>query len=95
LEDLFVYNGSGVMPGRTWIIAPDVDSLEKRWQTLIDAPAVKKEVLFHPHLSNGKLGDRHSKRLVQDGSPVTKHQPSRLMKRMVSVAAGALWLSVI
>ncbi|MET0531660.1 MAG: N-6 DNA methylase, partial [Microvirga sp.] len=23
LEDLFVYNGSGVMPGRTWVIAPD------------------------------------------------------------------------
>lgn len=23
LEDFFVYNGSGVMPGRTWVIAPD------------------------------------------------------------------------
>ena len=34
LEDLFVYNGSGVMPGRTWVIAPDADSLEKRWQKL-------------------------------------------------------------
>ncbi len=30
LEDLFVYNGSGVMPGRTWIIAPDAESLERR-----------------------------------------------------------------
>ena len=26
LEELFVYNGSGVMPGRTWIIAPDAES---------------------------------------------------------------------
>ena len=34
LEDLFVYNGSGVMPGRTWIIAPDAESLE---QALADA----------------------------------------------------------
>ena len=25
LDDLFVYNGSGVMPGRTWVIAPDAN----------------------------------------------------------------------
>jgi hypothetical protein len=64
LEDLFLDNSSGVMPGRTWIIAPDVESLEKRWQTLIDAPKDNKEVLFHPHLRNGQPGDKHSKRIV-------------------------------
>ncbi len=69
LEDLFVYDGSGVMPGRTWIIAPDADSLKQRWQTLIHAPPTKKESLFHPHLANGKLGDRHSKRTPGDGLP--------------------------
>jgi hypothetical protein len=30
LADLFVYNGSGVMPGRTWVIAPDAESLRER-----------------------------------------------------------------
>jgi hypothetical protein len=30
LDDLFIYNGSGAMPGRTWIIAPDVESLRRR-----------------------------------------------------------------
>ena len=69
LEDLFIYNGSGVMPGRTWVIAPDVDSLEWRWQKLVHSPADQKEDLFHPHLSSGKLGDRHSKRVVRDGLP--------------------------
>ena len=64
LEDLFAYNGSGTMPGRTWIIAPDVESLERRWQALIDAPAEKKEILFHPHLRNGEPGDKHSNRIV-------------------------------
>jgi hypothetical protein len=64
LEDLFIYDGSGVMPGRTWIIAPDVESLQQRWQTLIHAPADKKEMLFHPHLRKGKPGDKHSKRVV-------------------------------
>jgi predicted helicase len=29
LEELFLYHGSGVMPGRTWIIAPDAESLKK------------------------------------------------------------------
>jgi hypothetical protein len=69
LEDLFIYNGSGVMPGRTWVIAPDVESLMRRWQTLIDAPGDQKEVLFHPHLRNGQPGDKHSKRVVTKGLP--------------------------
>jgi hypothetical protein len=43
-------SGSGVMPGRTWIIAPDENSLKRRWKRLIDEPnAVKREELFHPH----------------------------------------------
>lgn len=69
LYDLFIYNGSGVMPGRTWVIAPDVESLRQRWQTLINAPGNQKEALFHPHLLNGELGDRHSKRVVAKGLP--------------------------
>ncbi|MBZ5507894.1 MAG: N-6 DNA methylase [Acidobacteriia bacterium] len=69
LEELFVYNGSGVMPGRTWIIAPDVNSLERRWKKLVQAAPEDKEVLFHPHLSRGVLSDRHTNRVVHDGLP--------------------------
>lgn len=64
LEELFACNSSGVMPGRTWIIAPDPDSLEQRWERLITAPEDQKEALFHPHLRGGKLGDKHSKKIV-------------------------------
>jgi len=64
LEELFIYNGSGVMPGRTWIIAPDASSLERRWETLIEAPEERKEILFHPHLRNGQPGDKHSHKIV-------------------------------
>ena len=64
LEDLFVYNGSGVMPGRTWVIAPDKESLERRWEKLIAASPDEKETLFHPHISAGQLGDRHTKKVV-------------------------------
>ena len=67
LGDLFEYDGSGVMPGRTWIIAPDRASLERRWQTLqSETDPSRKEALFHPHLAKGKPGDRHvNKRLKQ------------------------------
>src|SRR5262249_21248072 len=39
LDQLFIYNGSGVMPGRTWVIAPDAQSLERRWKVLVEAPS--------------------------------------------------------
>lgn len=67
LEDFFYDNGSGVMPGRTWIIAPDAESLVERWGKLIKAPADKKEALFHPHLRNGKPGDKHVNKVVKKG----------------------------
>src|SRR6185437_6514751 len=35
LRDMFAYNGSGVMPGRTWVVAADKETLEKRWERLI------------------------------------------------------------
>jgi hypothetical protein len=52
--------GSGVMPGRTWVIAPDTESLADRWNALIgEKDALKRAKLFHPHLRNGKPGDKH------------------------------------
>ena len=68
LEDLFTYNGAGVMPGRVWVIAPDRQSLESRWDALVREPgAAKKEALFHPHLRNGKPGDKHVNKPLKSG----------------------------
>ena len=68
LEDLFRYDGSGVMPGRTWVIAPDRASLERRWQRLqSESDPEKKETLFHPHLVDGEPGDRHVNRMLKQG----------------------------
>ncbi len=69
LDELFAYNGSGVMPGRTWIIAPDAESLQQRWLKLIRAKPEQKQELFVPHLNKGKLGDRHVERKVKKGLP--------------------------
>jgi hypothetical protein len=76
LEELFMYNGSGVMPGRTWIIAPDTESLDWRWNKLLQAGEGEKEALFHPHLVDGLPGDRHSKRIMPNALPGFK--PSTL-----------------
>ena len=80
IEQLFDYDGSGVMPGRTWVIAPDADSLLRRWKALQSASAQDKEKLFHPHLRGGKLGDKHAGKIVE--KPLAGMAP-----RLVSVAA--------
>ena len=68
LEDLFIYDGSGVMPGRTWVIAPDRDSLERRWEALqSEADTEQKQALFHPHLRGGKPGDKHVHKPLRQG----------------------------
>ena len=68
LKDFFIYDGPGVMPGRTWIIAPDVDSLKARWSRLVNEPNPdKKELLFHPHLRKGEPGDKHVKKAISEG----------------------------
>lgn len=68
LQKLFVYDASGSMPGRTWVIAPDKQSLLDRWDRLIaEADLEKKEALFHPHLRKGKPGDKHIRKKVSAG----------------------------
>lgn len=75
LADFFDYDGSGVMPGRTWVIAPDADSLRRRWDALVSAPDSEKGELFQPHLNRGQLGDRHIEKVVSGplhGFPATE-----------------------
>jgi predicted helicase len=68
LKDLFVYDGSGVMPGRTWVIAPDKESLEARWSRLTaEKDADEKETLFHAHLRNSEPGDKHIRKKLSKG----------------------------
>lgn len=64
LEELFIYNGAGVMPGRTWVIAPDRETLTRRWEALqSEVDAQEKEALFHPH----QLGDRNINKVFDQG----------------------------
>lgn len=71
LKDFFLYDGSGVMPGRTWIIAPDAESLKRRWSLLVsEKNASKKEILFHPH----EGGDRTTARELKAGLAGHEHR---------------------
>ena len=64
LADLFNYDGSGVMPGRTWVISPDRVSLVQRWKALqSEVDLEKKETLFHPH----PQGDKRVNKSTQQG----------------------------
>jgi hypothetical protein len=73
LEDLFDYNGSGVMTGRTWVIAPDAESLRKRWAALTaERDPAKKQRLFHPQLRHGALASRHIDAKVTQGLGTSK-----------------------
>ncbi len=48
LQSVFNWSGSGVTPHRTWPIAPDAQSLERRWATLRNGKDLNlKRLMFH------------------------------------------------
>ena len=68
LSLFFTYDGSGVMPGRTWVIAPDRQSLAERWARLVsEKDSAEKEMLFHPQLRSGSVASRHIRKVVKQG----------------------------
>ncbi|WP_137155336.1 type ISP restriction/modification enzyme [Rhizobium sp. FKL33] len=78
LKSFFVYDGSGVMPGRTWTISPDVSTLTKRWSRLrLEQDLTRKESLFHPQLRKGAVASRHIRKIVnQDLGAIRTRQLS-------------------
>ena len=64
LDDLLRWSGSGIMPGRTWIIAPDKTTLTQRWDALIKAEPADKPELFIEHPT-----DRRMDTVLSDGLP--------------------------
>jgi len=62
-------SGSGVMPGRTWIIAPDAVSLQERWARLLgEKDAGTRAEWFAPHAG----GDRT---IAKQGSALAGNHP--------------------
>jgi len=60
LAEFFVWSGPGVKTHRTWVISPDIQTLEDRWKALCqEKNSAKKEVLFHPDPGEGKARARY------------------------------------
>ncbi len=73
LSQIFNAAGAGVQAHRTWPIAPDLRSLELRWQKLTnETDRQHKEILFHT--DHGTAPARHIGRVIGDnlGSYVTR-----------------------
>jgi hypothetical protein len=68
IEDIFLWDGSGVMPGRTWVISPDAQSLNDRWDSLKSVRDGHEQAeLFFPHMRNGRPGDKHIDKELRSG----------------------------
>jgi Type ISP C-terminal specificity domain len=66
LHSLFTFAGPGVMPGRTWVVAADRETLQRRWNALAaEKDPRRKEELFHPQLRKGKVASRHINKTVE------------------------------
>ncbi len=76
IGDLFEFGASGVMVGRTWAVAPDAQSLAKRWNTLVkETKPDEKERLFHPQLRQGEPSGRHIRKYVNEDMGIYKTRP--------------------
>lgn len=47
LGDLMPWQIPGIKPNRTWVYAPDAESLKARWKRLVEASDAEKPVLFN------------------------------------------------
>jgi type ISP restriction-modification system protein/N-6 DNA methylase len=46
LEDLYPWSSRGVTPGRTWVYAPDKETLTKRWRQFVGADMEERRQMF-------------------------------------------------
>lgn len=77
LTDIFPWQHSGVQFKRTWPIAPDPDSLNRRWAALLDSAGEKQRMLFHE--SRDRHLDRSYRALAAEDAKlpsIAKVEPS-------------------
>lgn len=58
LTDLMPWQPTGVMTGRTWVIAPTYECLEQRWRRLMSASADERPKLFIENATGRKITDK-------------------------------------
>lgn len=71
MEDLMPWTGNGSKVGRTWVICPDDDTLERRLSQMLDAPPADRPPLFKDSPTGRKIADVLDSSLVP-GTPVRR-----------------------
>src|SRR5260370_10896632 len=77
IKNCFVFAGPGVMPGRTWVVAPDKESLGKRWARLGgEKKAEGKGIFFHVQYRKSQVPNGPIRKKVQQdlGAITTRHE---------------------
>jgi len=79
LDEVLGDFGPGIMPGRVWVVSPDIPTLELRWAALkAEKDPVKKEALFHPQMRGDQVAARHINKFVAEGLGVAPPQKKSL-----------------
>jgi hypothetical protein len=58
LSDLMPWQATGVMAGRTWVIAPTRECIEERWHRLLQTSSKERADLFIENATGRKVTDR-------------------------------------
>ena len=106
LDSMLGDSGSGVMPGRTWIIAPDPKSLADRWTALVADEgrsadekrrvADRRGQLFHPHEGGDKtIGKGSQKGLAGHHGPLASIEATIAEARLQEPKSAAVTLKPI
>ena len=74
MSDLMPWQQSGVKAGRTWVIAPDSETLLERYRQLVNAPAEQKAKLFKDSPTGRKTLDSATRCTPAASIPVSVHQ---------------------
>ncbi len=76
ITDLMPWQRSGVMGGRTWVIGPDKEVLERRWRILLNADKEDRGELFKNSPSGRKVHKSANQLLASQRVPPIQGLPS-------------------
>jgi hypothetical protein len=85
LTDLMPLQLSGAMPGRTWVIAPEVGLLRHRWETLCATKSESRSVFFKESPTGRKVSESPRQLLSEDNrlTPIVKLSLGAAMPNIV------------
>jgi len=85
LSDLFPWQQAGVKVGRTWPIAPDEDTLSRRWETLTETMSSSRRVALFKDSPTVRKSDGPTANLVPQATETTKISDAKTGAKLPSL----------